>query len=279
MCHRENMSRCNVTVGRHVACLPWGRCSYTAFEELQAKMHGPRVYCGYLHYLGGHWSEQDEFKNMNSDIFIKFSRGAFEILDKFWTFWKDCGPFSMPQGSEVQISHKTSKKCLKNIKKSITELSYLATATTRRIIVPHATYQILDLFGLPKFKGGNAPLAPLIKISQMKMCGWVSRFSRILIKEIWRLLSYLKESEVVLANPHYHFTYRVQYKPLSSSVKGSLLLTTKFSVTCQLAQPLFGLTWNDQKMAKLGKGGRSSHSWRFSVRKRSKEFTFMKVFG
>ena len=27
------------------------------------------------------------------------------------------------------------------------------------------TYNILDLFGLSKFKGGNAPLAPLIKIS------------------------------------------------------------------------------------------------------------------
>ena len=69
-----------------------------------------------------------------------------------------------PRGSEVQISHKTSKKYLKNIQKSITELLHLAAATTRRIIIPHVTYTILDLFGLSKFKGGNAPLAPLIQL-------------------------------------------------------------------------------------------------------------------
>ena len=72
----------------------------------------------------------------------------------------------MPQGSEVQVSHKTSNKYLKNIQKSITELLHLAATTTRRIIVPHVTYNILDRFGLSKFKGGGAicPLAPLIKI-------------------------------------------------------------------------------------------------------------------
>ena len=75
----------------------------------------------------------------------------------------------MPRGSEVQISHKTSKKYLKNIQKSITELLHLAAATTRRIIVPHVTYKILDLFGLSKFKGGNAPLAPLIQISLLRV--------------------------------------------------------------------------------------------------------------
>ena len=69
------------------------------------------------------------------------------------------------RGSEVQISHKTSKKYLKNIQKSITELLHLAAATMRRIIVPHVTYKVLDLFGLSKFKGGQSPLAPLIKIS------------------------------------------------------------------------------------------------------------------
>ena len=56
----------------------------------------------------------------------------------------------MPRGSEVQISHKTSEKGLKNIQTSIAELSHLAAAPTWRIIVPHATYQILDLFGLSK---------------------------------------------------------------------------------------------------------------------------------
>ena len=125
------------------------------------------------------------------DIFIKFPRGGIwdfgPFLNKFRTFWKNCGPFSMPQGSEVQvsqlkgpqlwtflytprgselhISHKTSKKYLKNIQKSITELLHLAATTTRRIIVPHVTYTILDLFGLSKFKGGQCPLTPLIKIS------------------------------------------------------------------------------------------------------------------
>ena len=42
------------------------------------------------------------------------------------------------------------------MQKSIAELSHLVAAATRRIIVPHATYQILDLFGWSKFKGGNA---------------------------------------------------------------------------------------------------------------------------
>ena len=78
-----------------------------------------------------------------------------------WTF------LYTPRGSEVQISHKPANKYFKNIQKSITELLHLAAATTWRIIVPHVTYKILDLFGLSKFKGGggNAPLAPLIKIS------------------------------------------------------------------------------------------------------------------
>ena len=56
------------------------------------------------------------------------------------------GPFCSPRGSEVQVSHKTSKKGFKNIQRSI------------------ATYQILNLVGLSKFKGGNVPSAPsLIK--------------------------------------------------------------------------------------------------------------------
>ena len=37
-------------------------------------------------------------------------------------------------------------------------------AATRQIIVPHTTHQILDLFGLSKFKWGQCPLAPLKKI-------------------------------------------------------------------------------------------------------------------
>ena len=66
----------------------------------------------------------------------------------------------MPQGSEVQVSHKTSNKYFKHIQKSITELLHLAAATTRRIIVPHVTYNILDLFGLSKFKGGGGQCPP-----------------------------------------------------------------------------------------------------------------------
>ena len=77
----------------------------------------------------------------------------------------NCRPFCIRHVAQRSRSHKTSQKGLKNIQKSIAELSHLAAAATRQIIVPHATYQILDLFGLSKFKGGNAPLAPLIKIS------------------------------------------------------------------------------------------------------------------
>ena len=40
--------------------------------------------------------------------FYQISKGGgFEILglfDKCWPFSKNCGPFSMPQGSEVQVS-------------------------------------------------------------------------------------------------------------------------------------------------------------------------------
>ena len=73
----------------------------------------------------------------------------------------------MLHGSQVQIiSHKTSKKGLKNIQKSIATLSHLAAVAMRWLIIPHAAYQILDLFALSKFKGGNAPSAPPpIKIS------------------------------------------------------------------------------------------------------------------
>ena len=113
------------------------------------------------------------------DIFIKFPRGgggAFEILvlflkqisdllKKLWTFQYAAGfrgPVKRstilytPRASDVQISHKTSNKYLRNIQKSITELLHLAATTTRRIIVPHVTYKIVDLFGLSKFKGGGA---------------------------------------------------------------------------------------------------------------------------
>ena len=58
------------------------------------------------------------------------------------------------------------QKRLKNIQKSIAELSHLAAAATRRIIVPHTTYHILDVFGLSKFKGAGS----LIKISLMLQC-------------------------------------------------------------------------------------------------------------
>ena len=51
------------------------------------------------------------------------------ILIKMWTIVDDCGPFCRPRGSEVQISHKTSKKGLKNIQKSIAALSHLANRT------------------------------------------------------------------------------------------------------------------------------------------------------
>ena len=68
--------------------------------------------------------------------------------------------------SEIQISHKTSKKKgLTNVQKSIAELSHLATGATRQIIILHATCQILDLFVMSKFKGAMPPGPPLIKIS------------------------------------------------------------------------------------------------------------------
>ena len=78
----------------------------------------------------------------------------------------------MPRGSEVQISHKTSKRFFLNIQKSIIEVLHLAAATTRRIIVPHATYQILDLLGLSKFKGGAIrPWPPDNNIPALARCG------------------------------------------------------------------------------------------------------------
>ena len=63
----------------------------------------------------------------------------------------------MAQRSRYLTKH--PKKDSKISKKSIAELSHLAF----RIIVPHATYQILDLLGCQNSRGGNAPLAPLIK--------------------------------------------------------------------------------------------------------------------
>ena len=76
----------------------------------------------------------------------------------------------MPQGSEIQISHKTSKKYFKNIQKSITELLHLAAPL---YAADNCTARDIHNFGpfwLSKFKGGgNAPLAPLIKISLRKV--------------------------------------------------------------------------------------------------------------
>ena len=51
------------------------------------------------------------------------------------------------------LSH--AVKRFTKIQKSIAELLHLAASATRRIIVPHATYQILDLFRMSKFKGGG----------------------------------------------------------------------------------------------------------------------------
>ena len=50
----------------------------------------------------------------------------------------------------------------KNIQKPIAALSRLTAAAPWRLIAPRKTYQILDLFGLSKFKGGNAPPPQMI---------------------------------------------------------------------------------------------------------------------
>ena len=47
---------------------------------------------------------------------------------------------------------------IQQIFKKYPKIDYRAFA--RRIIVLHVTFKILDLFGLSKFKGDNAPLAP-----------------------------------------------------------------------------------------------------------------------
>ena len=119
--------------------------------------------------------------------------GASEILDlffggggKFWTFQYVAG-FRGPgilikRSTVVDLSvrrvaqrsrylTKHPQKVVKNIQKSIASLSHLAAASTRRLIAPRATYQILHLFGLSKFKGGMPPMPPPlpIKISLSKM--------------------------------------------------------------------------------------------------------------
>ena len=132
------------------------------------------------------------------DIFMQFPRGAYrdfgpfltnlDLLKKNWTFqyaagfrgpgilikrstFVDLSVHRMAQRSRYLTKH--PQKGLKNIQKPIAELSHLAVAATRRIIIPHATYQILDHFGLSKFKGGggNAPPGRLIKISLHDVVG------------------------------------------------------------------------------------------------------------
>ena len=68
--------------------------------------------------------------------------------------------FCTPRGSDVQICHKTSKKGLKNIQKSIDALLHLANCTLHDM--PN-----LGSFWVVKIQGGQCALCPLIKISLM----------------------------------------------------------------------------------------------------------------
>ena len=56
---------------------------------------------------------------------------------------------------------------IQQIFKKYPKIDYRAFASSRRHYAAdnRTARDILDLFGLSKFKGGNAPLAPLIKIS------------------------------------------------------------------------------------------------------------------
>ena len=67
----------------------------------------------------------------------------------------------MPQGSAVQVSYLKGPQLYaawlrgpKNIRKMLKKIS---KNRLRTLVALRATYQILDLFGLSKFKGGNAP--------------------------------------------------------------------------------------------------------------------------
>ena len=120
----------------------------------------------------------------------QISKGAFEILDLFckqifdllkglWTFQYAAGfrgPGILIKRSRIvdlcvyaawlrgpDISQNIQKIFQKYPKIDYRAFAFSRRHYTQRIIVPHATYNILNLFGLSKFKGGNAPLAPLIK--------------------------------------------------------------------------------------------------------------------
>ena len=116
-------------------CIGWGGCTGMCVTHLSIISNHCLTTQGYLYQnlQGGDWR-------------------YWTFLDKLWTFqyaaeFRDpcilikrctnyCGPFCTPRGSEVQISHKTSKKGLQNIQKSIVALSYLPGAATRRLITP-----------------------------------------------------------------------------------------------------------------------------------------------
>ena len=77
----------------------------------------------------------------SAGIFLSNFQGGGAL--RFWTFFaKYFGPFE-----------KTSKKGLKISKNLLPSFRIKAADATRRIIVPHTTYQIWDLFRLSKFKG------------------------------------------------------------------------------------------------------------------------------
>ena len=104
------------------------------------------------------------------DIFIKSPRGhlRFWTFDKFWTF-SNCGPFSMPQGSEIQVSYlKGPQLC-----------TFLYSPWLRGPDISQNIHKRLKKYPkvdccafafscrLVKIQGGNAPSALPIKISPL----------------------------------------------------------------------------------------------------------------
>ena len=124
--------------------------------------------------LGGIYRLLQISKGGGGEILDLFGQ-ILDLLKKLWTFQYAAGfrgPSILIKRSIIvdlsvyaawlrgpDISQNIQKR-YKKISKYILQSFHLAATATQWMIVPHATYQIFDLFGLSKFKGGNAPWPP-----------------------------------------------------------------------------------------------------------------------
>ena len=93
-------------------------------------------------------------------------------LYKFWTFWKNCRPFSMPQGSEVQVDRSVyagprGPEVHADISQNIQKIDYRAfTFSRRHYAADNHTARDIPNFGpfwVVKIQGeggGECPLLP-----------------------------------------------------------------------------------------------------------------------